>query len=64
MSWVMSTCMACTGGGLSPRSPVGAPTRATPADGSIVAVMVGVWAYRARREAERGLELAPGSRQG
>ena len=60
MSWVMSTCMACTGGGLSPMSPFGAPTRAMPPDGSTIVIVVGVLAYRPWREAERGLELAPG----
>lgn len=37
MSWVMSTCMACTGGRLSSLSPAslsGAPTRAMPPGGS------------------------------
>lgn len=46
MSWVISTCMACTGGGLSPMSPFGAPTRAMPPDGSIIVVVFGVLAYR------------------
>lgn len=61
MSWVMSTCMACTGGGLSPMSPFGAPTRAMPPSGSTVIVMFGVLAYRPKEEAERGLEFAPGN---
>jgi hypothetical protein len=64
MSWVISTCMACTGGGLSPMSPFGAPMRAMPPDGSIAVVMFGVLAYRPKEEAERGLELAPRCRQG
>ena len=45
MPWVISTCMACTGGGLSPVSPFGAPTRAMPPERSIVVIVSSVLAY-------------------
>ena len=61
MSWVISTCMACTGGGLSPMSPVWAPTRAMPPAGStIVVVMAGGVGVSSVGGGGRGLELAPG----
>jgi len=63
MSWVMSTCMACTGVGLassSPRSRSGAPTRARPRTGSIVVAMLVLLAGKVYKEAERGVKLAPG----
>lgn len=59
MSWVISTCMACSGGGRSPRSPVGAPTRAMPPDGSMVVMVVGVLAYRPWGEAEEAWSSHP-----
>jgi hypothetical protein len=59
MSWVISTCMACTGGGLSPWSPFGAPTRAMPPDGNIIVMVVGVLAYRPWGEAEEAWSSHP-----
>lgn len=62
MSWVISTCMACTGGGLSPMSPVWAPTRAMPPAGSIIMVVMvkaGVEAYRPWGEAEEAWSSHP-----
>lgn len=60
MSWVISTCMACSGGSLSPKSPFGIPTRAMPPDGSIVVVMVGVVACRPYGEAREAWSSHPG----
>lgn len=43
MSWVISTCMACTGvelASLDPMSPSGAPTRAMPPGGNCVLAMI------------------------
>lgn len=54
MSWVMSTCMACTGvvlASLNPMSPSGAPTRAMPLIGSRDVAMLESLATRLR---ERG----------
>jgi hypothetical protein len=49
MSWVMSTCMACTGvvlGSWNPTSLSGAPTRAMPLEGSnevAILVLLAAW---------------------
>jgi hypothetical protein len=62
MAWVISTCMACTGGGLSPMSPVWAPTRAMPPAGSIIVVVMvkaGVVACRPWGEAEEAWSSHP-----
>lgn len=56
MSWVMSTCMACTGGRLSSLSPAslsGAPTRAMPPGGSSeVAMLVLLASMESKRRNE------------
>ena len=62
MSWVMSTCMACTGGclpSLSPASLSGAPTRAMPPEESIeVAMLLSIAVYLVKRGGT-GVKLAP-----
>jgi hypothetical protein len=66
MSWVKSTCMACIGGesaSLDSMSRSGAPTRAMPPGGSSVVAMMGCWSI-VSQEADRGVKLAPGCRQG
>jgi hypothetical protein len=62
MAWVISTCMACIGGGLSPMSPVWAPTRAMPPAGSIIVVVMvkaGVVACRPWGKAEKAWSSHP-----
>jgi hypothetical protein len=57
MSWVISTCMACTGvdlASLDPRSLSGAPTRAMPPVGSSAVPMVSVLVFGL---AERRIEV-------
>lgn len=56
MSWVISTCMACTGvvlASLDPMSLSGAPWRAMPPEGSMVVAMGGVWRTTSKRCATR-----------
>jgi hypothetical protein len=63
MSWVMSTCMACTGGclpSLSPASLSGAPTRAMPPEGSIEVAMLVSLAVCIMERGGTGVKLAPG----
>jgi hypothetical protein len=57
MSWVISTCMACTGvdlASLDPKSLSGAPTRAMPPVGSSAVPMVSVLVFGL---AERRIEV-------
>jgi hypothetical protein len=66
MSWVRSTCMACSGGelvSLDSMSRSGAPTRAMPPGGSSVVAMMG-YGSNVSQKADRGLKLAPGCCQG
>jgi hypothetical protein len=56
MSWVISTCMACSGGetaSLDSKSWSGAPTRVMPPVGSSAVAMMGLWSIVSMRSGSR-----------